>query len=91
MNPPTVDPFTLPSLPLANRSELPNCPAIYFVLNGDAVLYIGRANNLYQRWAAHHRWNQLKIVTTLPLTLSGIAGASQIHFGDLLLHGVTNV
>lgn len=63
MNPETVDPLTLPSLPLTNRSELPNCPAIYFVLNGDAVLYIGRANNLYQRWIAHHRWHQLKVMS----------------------------
>ena len=63
MNPETVDPLTLPSLPLATRAELPNCPAIYFVLNGDAVLYIGRTNNLYQRWIAHHRWHQLKAMS----------------------------
>lgn len=63
MNPETVDPLALPSLPLATRAELPNCPAIYFVLNGDAVVYIGRTNNLYQRWVAHHRWHQLKLMT----------------------------
>jgi hypothetical protein len=32
MNLAKIDLLTLPSLPLANRSELPNCPAIYFVL-----------------------------------------------------------
>jgi len=32
---------------------------IYFVLAGDAVLYIGKATNLYQRWDAHHRLKQL--------------------------------
>ena len=63
MNSETVDPLALPSLPLVTRGELPNCPAIYFVLNGDAVLYIGRTNNLYQRWIAHHRWHQLKAMS----------------------------
>ncbi|MFB2976556.1 hypothetical protein [Microseira sp. BLCC-F43] len=63
MNLETVDPLTLPSLPLATRAELPNCPAIYFVLNGDAVLYIGRTSNLYQRWIADHRWHQLKVMS----------------------------
>ncbi|MBD1895760.1 GIY-YIG nuclease family protein [Coleofasciculus sp. FACHB-129] len=24
------------------------------------ALYIGRANNLYRRWLAHHRWNQFQ-------------------------------
>lgn len=58
MNIAAIDPLTLPSLPLGERSRLPNCPAIYFVLNGTRVLYIGQTINLAQRWLTHHRWQQ---------------------------------
>jgi len=60
MNPLGIDFSTLPSLPLAGRSGLPTCPAVYFALEGDRVLYIGRSGNLQQRWAIHHRYKQLK-------------------------------
>ena len=60
MNPATINPLTLPSLSLPNRSTLPPCPAVYFVLEGDRVLYVGRSGNLQQRWMTHHRYNQLK-------------------------------
>lgn len=59
MNVASIDPLTLPSLPLSERSQLPNCPAIYFVMQNESVLYIGKTVNLAQRWAAHHKWNQL--------------------------------
>lgn len=54
-----ITPADLPSLPLDERKRLPGTAAIYFVLAGDAVLYIGQATNLYQQWAAHHRFRQL--------------------------------
>lgn len=60
INPSSINPLTLPSLSLFDRRLLPNCPAIYFVLDGDRVLYIGKANNLVQRWKAHQRWFQFK-------------------------------
>jgi len=60
MNASTIDPLALPSLPLGERSQLPNCPAIYFVLDGEQILYIGQTVNLAQRWATHHRWSELK-------------------------------
>lgn len=60
MNPAPVDPLALPSLPLTDRSQLPVCPAVYFALDGDRVLYIGRSVNLQQRWITHHRYSQLK-------------------------------
>ncbi len=58
-----IDPLTLPSLPLNERSllrccaiaQLPSCPAIYFVMQGERVLYIGQTINLAQRWATHNR------------------------------------
>ncbi|WP_267879572.1 MULTISPECIES: hypothetical protein [Kamptonema] len=37
MNPSVNNPLTLPSLPLASRSALPSCAAIYFVLEGDRI------------------------------------------------------
>jgi len=49
----------LPSLPLEGRRELPDTAAIYFVLAGDTVLYIGQSASLCHRWAAHHRLAQL--------------------------------
>ncbi len=60
MNPPiTITPSALPSLPLNERRDLPDTAAIYFVLAGNAVLYIGQSVSLQQRWLAHHRFAQL--------------------------------
>ena len=56
---PTINPLALPSLPLADRSQLPSCSAIYFALEGDCISYIGRTTNLKQRWITHHRYSQL--------------------------------
>jgi hypothetical protein len=44
----------LPSLPLWQRDDLPRSPAVYFVVEGDAVLYVGRTTNMYYRWLYHH-------------------------------------
>ena len=54
-----INPADLPSLPLDERAALPGTPAIYFVLAGDTVLYIGQSVNMRQRWLAHHRFAQL--------------------------------
>jgi excinuclease UvrABC nuclease subunit len=59
MNTNNIDPLTLPSLPLKERSSLPSCSAIYFVMDGNCVLYIGKSVNLAQRWATHHKLSQL--------------------------------
>lgn len=53
-----IDPLALPSLPLGERSHLPNCPAIYFVMQGECVLYIGQTVNLTLRLATHNRLKQ---------------------------------
>ena len=55
MNVASIDPLTLPSLPLLERSHLSYCPAIYFVMQGECVLYIGKTINLAQRWANNNR------------------------------------
>ncbi len=46
----TIAPSELSSLPLDARRELPDTPAIYFVLAGDTVLYGGQSVLLRQRW-----------------------------------------
>jgi len=57
-----INPLALPSLSLNERAALPDEPAIYFALAGDAtVLYIGKARRLAERWKStqHHRYAQL--------------------------------
>ena len=55
-----IDFNNLPSVPLSQKSDLPRCPAIYFVLNQKReILYIGRSINLLYRWRDHHRFSQL--------------------------------
>src|SRR4051794_23714059 len=56
-------PTELPSLPLAQRSELPSAPGVYFVLGEDnEVLYIGQSISLLRRWAVftHGKLSELK-------------------------------
>lgn len=55
----SVNPMTLPSLPITMKKGLPVCPSIYFVLEGKEVVYIGRSVNLNNRWRQHHRFCQL--------------------------------
>ena len=58
IDPTTITPTALPAVALDERSDLPTHAAIYFVLPGNTVLYIGQAGSLPQRWAAHHRLQQ---------------------------------
>lgn len=51
----------LPVATLAERRELPECPAIYFVLEKDQVVYIGQTVNLRQRINGHHRLPEWKV------------------------------
>lgn len=56
-----LNPLHLPSVPLNERNQLPNCAAIYFVIDAnDRVLYVGKAKNLLARWRNHHRIYKLK-------------------------------
>lgn len=55
-----INPLALPSLPLKERSNLPDCSAIYFVIADDNVVYIGKAASLASRWVNHHKWSELK-------------------------------
>lgn len=55
-----INPLSLPSLPLADKKQLPNCAAIYFVLENSEVIYIGQASSLVLRWLNHHKFKALK-------------------------------
>lgn len=61
MNLDTIKVSELPSVQLLDKHILPNCAAIYFVSDSKGqIIYIGRTVNLFERWKAHHRFNQLK-------------------------------
>ena len=66
MNPATINPLELPSVPLSARGHLPECPAVYFILDGAKVLYVGKSVNLSQRWVAHHRLKQVQQTASYP-------------------------
>jgi hypothetical protein len=42
--------LTLPYLPISEKASLPQVPVIYFVVENDELVYIGKANNLFVRW-----------------------------------------
>lgn len=54
-----VNPLALPSLPVTGKKHLPQRPAVYFMLSGDNILYIGQTSNLFQRFVNHEMWKQL--------------------------------
>lgn len=57
----TVQVSYLPSLAFEDRHDLPECPALYFVLNSKRdVMYIGQTGNLNGRWKGHHRALQMQ-------------------------------
>jgi hypothetical protein len=59
--PTILEPFQLPSVPLAERKHLPDCAAIYFVIDANnRVLYVGKAKKLLVRWKNHHRIHKLE-------------------------------
>ncbi len=69
INPSTINPLTLPSVALEERSQLPITPCIYFAIDSEGVVqYIGRAENLKQRWVSHHRYEYLKLCSQVKIS-----------------------
>ncbi len=63
IDPQQIDPHQLPSIPLAERSQLPEISGIYFAIdNTKNIQYIGRSQNLNHRWTNHHRLKQLQAI-----------------------------
>ena len=49
-----------PAIPYQDKAQLPRDSGIYFVtLEDDKILYIGKTNNFFTRWLAHHKTEQL--------------------------------
>jgi hypothetical protein len=41
---------------IKNIDDLPEVKAIYLVISGDKILYVGKSGNLYKRWKnGHHK------------------------------------
>lgn len=75
LKPSTINPFTLPSLPLHQRSHLPKVAAVYFVLKSSSILYIGQSTNLFRRWQNHEIVKQL---TTSQASFAGKASPANV-------------
>lgn len=61
INPQSITPTALPSVPLTERKDLPAIPGIYFAIDSQGnVQYIGRSVNIKNRWINHHRFKQLQ-------------------------------
>jgi predicted GIY-YIG superfamily endonuclease len=49
-----------PAIPYQDKAQLPRNSGIYFVtLEDNQILYIGKTNNFFTRWLAHHKTEQL--------------------------------
>jgi hypothetical protein len=58
VSPEKVNPFLLPSVPMAKRPLLPPLPAIYFfITEGGSVLYIGQTADLSKRCFDHAQYD----------------------------------
>jgi len=63
IDPKTITPTQLPSVPLESRAMLPKTPGIYFAIDSQGTIqYIGRSVDINQRWKQHHRCDQLEKV-----------------------------
>lgn len=91
-----INPLALPSLRLESRHNLPDKPAIYFVVDEDEeILYIGKALRLVKRWRGHHRLAQLEQLGNVRIAwmeceeklISSFEVALIAHFNPPLNHG----
>jgi DNA-binding Xre family transcriptional regulator len=63
INPSEINLSSLPWLPLDTKSAFPKNPAIYFAIDSQGtVQYIGRSLNPKNRWASHHKYEQLQAI-----------------------------
>ena len=58
---------TLDSQPIVKASKLPAISAVYFVATETQLLYIGRAQNLKDRFISHHRKQQFLSIPDVKL------------------------
>lgn len=62
-DPKSIDPLSLPSVPLNGKDKLPTSPGIYFALSATGkILYIGRAGEFKSRWRDHRHYPVLYFI-----------------------------
>lgn len=72
----------LPSLPLDQRSALPNIPAVYFAVDASrAILYIGKAIGLKARWCngGHTQLRRLRLIDGVRIIWLSIENEQHLH------------
>lgn len=52
--------LSFPCVDLKRKEMLPENSGIYFVVQENNILYIGKATNIKKRWMGHHRYSQLE-------------------------------
>lgn len=50
----------MPFVLFKDRSQFPDVPGVYVVVDADTVLYVGQTVNLHRRWSQHHRGLQMR-------------------------------
>lgn len=78
MNPESIDPNSLPYLPFESKNKLPKIMAIYFVLDGEDVIYVGRSVNLKERWLNHSLAPALELQN---IRIAWLAIENPLHLG----------
>lgn len=64
---------TLPSVPLEFRELMPETSGLYFAVapsHIQPILYIGKAQNIQERWKNHHRLRDLQVVASIGIPVS---------------------
>jgi len=75
----------LPSLPLNDRQKLPSIACIYFVLENDWLVYIGRSRDLRFRWRQHHRYHDFQDLENVKIAWLEISEPSLLHEIEMAL------
>ena len=74
-----LNPFSLTSLTIQNKDDLPEEAGIYFVIDESKVYYIGMSQNLQQRWYSHHRQPDFDEIPNLLIAYIGGLPASYLR------------
>jgi hypothetical protein len=74
----------LPGLKASERSEFPECEAIYLVWTEATLLYIGQTGNLKSRFVNHHRLGEF-LVENAKVSWFGIVGTNRLEIESSLI------
>lgn len=84
----TLDIHKLPCVNIENKNLLPEISSVYFVIDSNNMIqYIGRAQNIKQRWLSHHRYNQLSKIGGLRIVYLQIEDIDLLRDIETILIG----